>query len=302
MKVSIVGAGRVGSTTAYCLLERKLVDELSLIDIDGNRARGEAIDLAHCSASFGRRVKIVGSSDYVHTEGSNVIVVTAGIPRKPGDTRLDLIKTNTGILTDIAQKIRAHNRGCIVLTVSNPVDVMTYVVQKTSGFEHPKVFGLGTMIDSLRFSSILSKKLSIPQNEVYAIMLGEHGDSMFPAASRAIIKGRTLESSPILKAKEFQEIADEVKKSAAEVIQLKGPTQYAPAVSIAEVLESIILCENRILPVSVYSKEHGVYISSLARVGASGAFPVDAQLSIEEKALFDASAEVLKKACAETGL
>ena len=302
MKVTIIGAGRVGATTAFLLLEKKLVEELLLIDVAVERAKGEALDLMHSTSSFGKKVKITGSGDYKDAAGSGIIVITAGIPRKMVDTRLDLLKKNTDIMKEIARGVKDHVKDAVILVVSNPVDVMTYVIQKTSGFEHQRVLGLGTMLDSIRLKSIIAEKMNIKPSDVYAIMLGEHGDSMFMARTQTFIKGKSIYDTDLLPKEELGKIEEEVKTSAMEVIKLKGPTYYAPATAIAEVLDSIIGDKNNILPVSIYSKEHGIYISSLARVGWFGVRPAITQLNNEEKKLFNQSAEILKKACAETGV
>lgn len=301
MKVSIIGAGRVGSTTAFLLLGKKLVDEIVLVDVAAERARGEALDLMHCTSSFGGKVKISGSGDYAETKDSDVFVVTAGVPRKPGDTRLDLMKKNTSIMKEIAGEITEYGKNAIHLVVSNPVDVMTYVLQKAGGFEPHRVIGLGTMLDSIRLKSTIASKLGIPTQEVNSVILGEHGDSMFAVYSQTFIKGKTCEESGLLTKDAFYGIADDVKKTAAQVIKLKGATYYAPAAAAAEVLESVIKDGKKILPVSTYSQEYGVYISSLAKVGAFGAHPVLTQLNEEEGRSFRASAGVLIKACHDTG-
>jgi len=301
MKVTIVGAGRVGSTTGYCLLERNLASELVLVDVASGRAQGEALDLLHCMSSFGRKVSVSGSADYTLSAGSNIVVITAGIPRKPGDSRLDLLKKNTSIIKDISQQVKAHSPNAVVLVVSNPVDVMTYVAQKVSGFEHERVFGLGTMLDSTRFNSLLADQLNLSPKDVRALMLGEHGDSMFPAYSQSLIREHTIAESGLMSGEEFNALADKVRQSAAEVIRLKGATYFAPAVAITEVVSAIVGDKRRILPVSVYSQEHNIYVSSLAQVSAFGAKSIFMHLNAEEKKQMEASVAILKQACAETG-
>lgn len=302
MKVTIIGAGRVGSTTAFMLLEKGLVDEIALVDIAGERARGEAADLSHCISSFGRKVKVSGSDDYSITKDSDIVVITAGIPRKPRDSRLDLLKKNTKIMVDIIGKLKHVCQDPILLIVSNPVDVMTYVAYKTSGLDHKRVFGLGTMLDSLRFRSIVSEKLGLSPREVSTLMMGEHGDTMFPVYSQTFIKEKTVEESGVMTHEEFFEMADCVREAAAEVIKLKGATYYAPAVAICEVLESIIGDKKNILPVSIYSEKDGVYLSTLAKVGTFGAQYALTQFNPEEQEKFNASVNVLKKACSQTGV
>lgn len=302
MKVTIIGAGRVGSTTAFMLLQKCLVDEIALVDIAGERAKGDAADLSHCISSFGRKVNVSGSDDYSIAKDSNIVVITAGIQRKPGDSRLDLLKKNTRIMVDIIGKLKKVCQDAILLIVSNPVDVMTYVAYKTSGLDHKRVIGLGTMLDSLRFKSIVSEKLGLSPGEVSTLMMGEHGDTMFPVYSQSFIKEKTVEESGVLTQDEFFEMADYVREAAAEVIKLKGATYYAPAVAVCEVLESIIGDKKKILPVSIYSEKDGVYLSSLARVGAFGVQDMITQFNPAEREKFKASVNVLKKACSQTGV
>ncbi|MFH1789108.1 MAG: malate dehydrogenase [Candidatus Altiarchaeota archaeon] len=302
MKVTIIGAGRVGSTTAFCLMERGLAQNICLVDVAGERARGEGLDLMHCSSSLARNVSVSGSDDYAIAKGSDIVVITAGIPRKPGDTRLDLLKKNTGIMKDITGELAQHCEDPILLVVSNPVDVMTYVAYKTSKLDHKRVFGLGTMLDTLRFRSLMVEKLNLPPQDVSTLMLGEHGDSMFPVYSQTFIRQKTVEESGILGREDFYGIADYVRESAAEVIKLKGATYYAPAVAVCEVVDSVVGDKKRILPVSVYSQEHDIYVSTLAKVGAFGVQYVDTRFNDEERESFAKSVGVLKNACAQTGV
>ncbi|MFH1835128.1 MAG: malate dehydrogenase [Methanobacteriota archaeon] len=302
MKATIIGAGQVGSTTCFYLLAGKTVDELALIDIAEDRARGEAFDLMHASSHFGKSVVVSGSSDFADAQGSDIVVITAGIPRRPGDNRLDLLKKNTAIMGKIIDDLMEHVDDSILLVVSNPVDVMTYVAQKKSGFDYQKVFGLGTVLDSLRLRSTIANKLSVNPSEVSALMAGEHGDSMFAAYSQSKISGESVEESGKMTKEEFIEIAVQVRKTAAEVIQLKGATYYAPAVAVGSVVEAISGDKGEIMPVSTYNSEHGIYVSTLAKVGRRGANPIQIQFDEKEQFLFEESVKILKDACEMTGL
>ena len=292
----------MGSTTAYTILEKKFIEELVLIDVDGDRALGEALDLIHCTSGFGKEVSIWGSSDYVLSEDSDLVVITAGIPRKPGDTRLDLLKKNTSIMQDIVSELMRYNDDAIFLVVSNPVDVMTYVAQKVSGLNPSRVFGLGTVLDSMRFRSVLSQKIGLEPKHVSALMMGEHGETMFPAYTQSFIKGKTISDSGFISIDGFKQVANEVRKSAAEVIRLKGATFYAPALAVFSVINSIIRDKKNVLPISSFSEEHGAYVSTLARVGGVGAQPLNLSLNEEESANLDESIRVIKNACRGTGL
>ncbi|RMF90040.1 MAG: malate dehydrogenase [Methanobacteriota archaeon] len=280
MKISVIGAGRVGSTAAFLLVERGLCDELVLVDVNKDRAVGEAMDLKH-GASATHRVRVIGTDDYSLTKNSDITIITAGIPRKPGESRLDLAKKNADIIKDITKKLVKYTNG-IFLVVSNPVDIMAYLVYKESGINERRVFGLGTMLDTLRFRSILAD-LYLATDDVYII--GEHGDSMLPVLSwvKEIDKDKYLN------------LFEGVRKAAADVIRLKGATFYAPAVAIAEVVESIVKDKKRNMPLSVYHDEFDIYISNIVSVGRDGVRKSDVRLNAEEKERFLKSVRIIEK-------
>jgi malate/lactate dehydrogenase len=286
MKISIIGAGRVGSEVAFTLMQRDLCDELILIDILKDRAAGEALDLRHCLWVVKKDVKVVGSDDYSLVRGSDLIIITAGVPRKPGDTRLDLAEKNARIMKDIVGKLPKEG---LILVVSNPVDVMTCLVLKASGKDKSEVFGLGTMLDTIRLRSLLMEYGEC--SDVYII--GEHGDSMLP------VFGSLGEKQD---KEELEGVFESVRISAAEVIKLKGATLFAPALAVAEVVQSVVKDEERILPVSAYHEDYGVCISLPTMVGRKGVRFVDFALNEEEKARFMKSVEVLKKAVEELNI
>lgn len=292
-KISIIGAGRLGSLSGYHLMARRLADEIVLIDIMADRAEGEAIDLGHCTSAIGR-TKIIGSDDYSLTAESDVIVITAGIPRKPGDTRLDLAKKNKKIMEEVLAKISEHNSDYILLMVSNPVDVLTYLAYKKSGLDAKKVLGLGTMLDTMRLRSQLCSVFDLEPQKLDALMLGEHGDSMFPAYSFATYDGGKLSKVDGISETKLAEVFEGVKDSAMQVIKKKGATFYAPTLAIAEVVDCIIGDSKRTLPVSTYNETYGVCISVPTIVGADGVSDVDYSLDEAEKKLLENSASVLK--------
>lgn len=233
MKITIIGAGRVGSTAAFLMVERGLCDELVILDNNREKAVGEAMDIKHGSPAQ-KRVRVVGTDDYSLAKNSDITIITAGRSREPGESRLDLAKNNAAIVSEITEKIIQHSTK-MILVVSNPVDLMTYVVLKKSELNERKVFGLGTMLDTLRFKSILTD-LYLNSEDVYII--GEHGDSMVPLLTG--VKEIDMDK--------YINLIEGVRKVAADVIRLKGATFYAPAVAVTEVVEYIVKDKKKTLP------------------------------------------------------
>lgn len=284
MKISIIGAGQVGSTIAYTLLTRKLLDELVLIDIAEERVRGEVLDLRQGQSGIGTTVKITGSNDYSLTAGSDIIIITAGIGRKPGDSRLDLARKNSNIMRGIIERVKV-NENSILFIVSNPVDVMTYLALEESGFDKSRVFGLGTTLDTVRLWSLLSEELGIDASSHEVFIIGEHGDSMLPVFSHL---GPEFERERLLK------VFENVKAGAADVIRLKGATTFAPALAVAEVVESIVNDRGDVLPISAYHEDHGVCIGFPSNITRSGAYPTEFELNEEEREKFLKSVDIIK--------
>ncbi len=243
-KIAVIGAGAVGATTAYSIAMKNLVSELVIIDVNTDKAEGEAMDINHSLSILGEmNVHCGGYSDI---KDCSVIIVAAGVSRKPGETRLDLAKKNVAIAKDITRNIMEYYNGGVIMVVSNPVDVITYVIQKESGLPRGVVFGTGTVLDSARFRRILSVRLGVDVKNVHGFIAGEHGDSQFAVWSSVHIGGMALDeyckaqNIPIDKA----QVEDEVMKSGAEVIKRKGATYYAIA-SIAAYLAEVIIKDRK---------------------------------------------------------
>ncbi len=301
MKVSIIGGGgRVGACAAFALQMRGLVDEIMLLDANEAAAEGEALDLIHGAAyTSDQKIRAVG---YGEAAAANVICITAGSRRKPDETRLDLVNRNTSIFIDILNKLKAGGiKPCAkIVVVSNPVDILTDLAVEISGLPDNQVMGLGTVLDTSRFCSLISDELNLPPTQVRAMILGEHGDSMLPVWSSA-----TLDGFPLTKFRgvtpAFQtQIFERTKKSGAEVISRKGGAGWAVAVGIAEVIESIVMNRGRILPVS--SRIQGAYgirgisLSVPTRVTRDGvAEHIELELWPKEMNALQASAQALKK-------
>ncbi len=272
MKICIIGAGRLGSTLAYTLILKDIVREVVMIDSRENLAKGEMLDISHGTSLSGyTRVK---TGDYNSVKDAGIIVITAGIPRNPGESRLDLNKKNVQILKDIVKDIVKYNKNCILFVVSNPVDIMTYVAYKTSGFERKRVFGMGTMLDTTRLRSAIGSYFDLNPQDVDIMFLGEHGDSMTPIFSLASINSIPFKDIPGYNKEKLEEIAEHSRTCAAEVISLKGGTVFAPAIAMAEIIESMVKDKRQIMPLSVYLEDYyginGIYTGVPAILSKDG--------------------------------
>ncbi|MBP6963453.1 MAG: L-lactate dehydrogenase [Armatimonadetes bacterium] len=305
MKVSIIGGGgRVGSNAAYALQIGGLARELAIVDVARDMAEGEALDLRH-GASVAASQKIY-SGGYEACEGSDVVVITAGLRRKPDESRLDLINRNVALfrtLLDEVRKVRLAD-GAIMLVVSNPVDILTHLAVQSGVVPAKQVIGLGTVLDTTRFRSLLGEHFAVDPTDVDALILGEHGDSMVPIWSCAAINGVPLRSFPNYDEATVKGIFDFTRKSGAEVIRLKGGAGYAVGLAIKVVVDAIILDKKAVLPVSSliqgYMGITDVCFSVPTVVGRRGVEKlIEIALSDDEKAALINSAGVLKQTIAQ---
>jgi len=302
-KVVIIGAGFVGTAFAYSLMIRGVVSEIVLIDVDRRRAEGEAMDLNH-GISFVRPVR-VWAGDYPDCENADIVVITAGLAQKPGQSRLDLVNSNVEIFKQIIPKVTAYNRTGILLIATNPVDLMTYVALKLSGFPPNRVIGSGTILDTSRLRFLLGEKLAVDPRNVHAYIIGEHGDSEVPAWSLATVAGTKLMDHIAIYSRELNdsylnEMFEEVKNAAYRIIELKGRTNYAIGLGLSTIVESIIRNENAILTVStLLTGYHGVddiCLSVPTIVNFDGVREtLKLPLTAEEIAKFQGSALALKE-------
>lgn len=301
MKVSIIGGGgRVGSNAAYALQIGGLAKELAIVDVARDMAEGEALDLRH-GASVAASQKIYAGG-YEACEGSDVVVITAGLRRKPEESRLDLINRNVALFRTILEEVKKIKLadGAIVLVVSNPVDILTHLAVQSGILPAKQVIGLGTVLDTTRFRSLLAEYFEVDPTDVDALILGEHGDSMFPVWSSAAINGVPLCSFPNYDEATVKGIFDFTKKSGAEVIRLKGGAGYAVGLAIKVVVDAIILDKKAILPVSSLMQGYmgitDVCFSVPTVVGRGGVEKlIEIALSDDEKAALINSANVLKQ-------
>ncbi|MBE5910796.1 L-lactate dehydrogenase [Pseudobutyrivibrio sp.] len=302
-KVAVVGCGFVGSASAFALMESGLFSEMVLIDVNQEKAEGEALDISH-GLPFAKPMQIY-AGDYKDAADAAVVVVTAGAGQKPGETRLDLVKKNVGIFKSIIPEIAKYNKDGILLIVANPVDILTYAAAKLSGFPENRVFGSGTVLDTARLKYLLGEHLEIDSRSVHAFIIGEHGDSEIAAWSSANVSGIPLNDFCEMRGhfdheNSMKRIADDVKNSAYGIIEKKGATYYGIAMSVRRICEAIIRDEKSILPIS--SIQHGdfgidgVALSMPAIVGREGVLgSVPINLSDDEIKALQESANTLKK-------
>lgn len=297
-KVMIVGTGNVGMSYGYALInQRTAVNELVLVDINEDDAAGEAMDLRDALAVAPSYLKIKSGS-YADAADCDIIVITAGVPQKPGESRMDLLKKNAAIFKDMIGQIMQSGFGGIFLIVSNPMDVMTYLTWKYSGMPHERVIGSGTVLDSARLRKYLSEHLQVHPKSIHAYQVGEHGDSEFALWSTADIGGQNI--SNLIGREELHRIEDLARKEAYAIIEKKGATYYGIGACIAMVTNCILNDENRILPVSNYDEFSDTYNGFPAVVGRTGIKRrVGLNLSDEEQDKLNRSIDVIRSAIAE---
>lgn len=308
-KVAIVGVGMVGMSFAYALLNQNICDELVLIDINKERARGEAADLSH-GLPFAPSSMTIYSGEYSDCTDADVVVICAGAPQEPGETRRDLLQKNYKVFKSIVNPIVASGFNGVFLVASNPVDIMTQVVYSLSGFPAGRVIGSGTSLDSARLKHMMSDYFKVNPRNVHAYVIGEHGDSEFVAWSNAAISVKPLSElsadNPNLM-DDMKDIAVDVKESAYEIIKAKKATYYGIGMVLARLTRAILFDENSIFTVSTYLKgEYGekeIYAGVPSVVNRNGVREVlEMKLSDEEKEQFHTSCEILREMKNEIGM
>ncbi len=299
-KVTVVGAGNVGATCANVLAFNEVADEVVMLDVKEGVSEGKALDIFQTAVLLGFDSKISGcTNDYAQTANSDVVVITSGIPRKPGMTREELIGVNAGIVKSVAENILKYSPNAIILIVSNPMDTMTYLALKATGLPKNRVFGMGGALDSSRFKCYLSKALNANTNELEALVIGGHGDTtMIPLTRFATYKGRPV--ADLLEKDKLEKIVADTMVGGATLTGLLGTSAwYAPGAAAAYVVESIIHDQKKIVPSCVYlDGEYGqkdICIGVPAVIGKNGVEEIiDYKLNEEEKALFAKSADAVR--------
>jgi len=292
--IAVIGAGNVGSTTAYALLLSNVTGEVILVDIDEERCKGEVLDLSDalpfCEAS---KVRTGTTKDAAQAD---IIVITAGTPQVPGQARTELVEKNAQIVSTIINQMKPINPHAIMIIVSNPVDVMTLCAQKFSGLPKDQVFGSGTLLDTQRLRGSVAKLIGFAEQSIHAYIIGEHGDTQLPVWSSAYAGGMPLTRFPQLTSEKLDEIAKWTRKKAYEIIECKHATFYGIATCVAAICETIIFDQKRILPLSTYVEAYDVAFSMPVVLGEHG---IEQQLSIplssNEKEKLEKSAEHLRE-------
>ena len=302
-KVVIVGTGFVGMSYAYALVNQGTVEELVLIDIDKEKAIGEAMDLNH-GLAFAPRKMTIRAGGYEECKDAGLVVITAGVNQKDGETRIDLLKRNAGIMKSVVNNIMASGFDGILLVASNPVDILAYVAWKESGLPTSKVIGSGTSLDTARLRYEISKIINIDPRNVHAYILGEHGDSEFVSWSNAHIGAKpivdVINSMEEINFSDLDEIYKNVRDAAYEIIKRKRATYYGIGMALVRITSAIFNNENRILPISVlndglYDCEPDVYIGLPAVLNRDGVHhPVKLNLDVDEKVKLNKSANILR--------
>jgi malate dehydrogenase len=296
--ITIIGAGKVGSAAAFNILRYRISDVV-LIDIFENLAKGEALDMMQTAPAIEFDGKIKGTSDFSEMEGSEIVIVTAGEARKPGTTRIDLMNKNAKIVKSIVKEVVRYAPECKLMLVTNPVDIMAYIAYKESGFERDRVFGMGNILDTLRFRSYIALELNVSREDVRALVVGEHGDSMVPLVEYASVSGIPI--TCLLRKKQIDKIVNLTITSGSDIIELKGSTTYAPAAVIGIMADAILRGRNRVTGVSTYLQgEYGfsdVSIGVPVILGRNGVEKVlELELMPETKKRLGSSVSTIKDA------
>lgn len=297
--ITIIGSGKVGGAAALFTALKRLDREILLLDVVKGLPQGEAMDLNHMLSEQGIDVSIRGSNDYSDMKGSDIVVVVAGSGRKPGMTRMDLLKINAGIVKDVVENIKKFAKDSIIVPVTNPLDPMTHIVYKVSGFGRNRVCGMGNMLDLSRFKQFIHEATGHSRNSIQALVIGEHGENMLPLPRFSSVSGISLES--ILSQPKLEEIVKSTREVAAKVIELKGATVHAPGNAISTIVDAILRDEKRVIPVATpLDGEYGysdVSIGVPAVIGRNGVEKIiELELNSEEKKWFSKGVDSMKTA------
>ena len=301
-KITVVGAGRVGETTAHILAERALGD-LVLVDVVPNLAEGKALDLMQLRPIEGTDVTITGTTAYEATRGSDVVVVTSGMPRKPGESREDLLKKNIATVRPVAEEVKKASPDAILVMVANPLDTMTWVAKTATGWPRERVFGMAGVLDTARLRSFIAMELGCSVRDVNAFVLGGHGDEMVPVVRYASVGGIPVER--LLPREKIDAIVKRTRGAGGEIVKLLGFSAYfSPAAAVADMVQAILRDEKRVLPCSAWlDGEYGVRDLCLGvpvMLGARGMEKVlEVDLAPDEKAMLDASIRLCSESIAE---
>lgn len=297
--ITIIGSGKVGGAAALFTALRKVTDEILLLDVVQGLPQGEAMDINHMLSEKGIDVNVRGSNDYSEMKGSDVVVVVAGSGRKPGMTRMDLLKINASIVKGVVENIKKYANDSMIIPVTNPLDPMAYLTYKVSGFQKNRVFGMGNMLDLSRFVQFIHETTGYSRHSIRAMVIGEHGENMLPLPRFSTVSGIPLAN--LLSKQKLDEITQGTRQVAAKVIELKGATVHAPGNAISTMVEAVLRDTKQVIPVATYLDgeygHSGVTIGVPAVIGKNGVEKIiELDLDSNEKEWFNKGVESVKNA------
>lgn len=299
-KITVIGAGNVGATCANVIAQKDLAREVVLVDIKEGVAEGKALDIWQTSSILNFNTKVTGvTNDYLRTKGSGVVVITSGIPRKPGMSRDDLIKTNAGIVKSVTEKVVRYSPDAVIIVVSNPLDIMTYTAFQAANKDSQKVFGMAGILDSGRYKAFIADALNVSPKGIHGLLLGGHGDTMVPLPRFTSISGIPI--TDLLNHEELEKIVERTRKGGGELVKLMGTSAwYAPGAAAAQMVEAIVDDQKRIFPVCTCLKgQYGlknVYLGVPVKLGVEGIKEIiELNLNDKEIKMLHESAEQVKK-------
>ncbi|MEK6930409.1 MAG: malate dehydrogenase [Thermoproteota archaeon] len=297
--ITIIGSGKVGGDAALFSALKRLDDQILLLDVAEGLPQGEAMDINHMLSEQGIDVEVKGSNNFADMKGSNIVVVVAGSGRKPGMTRMDLLKINATVVKSVVENIKKYANDSMIIPVTNPLDPMAYVTYKVSGFDRSRVFGMGGMLDLSRFRQFIHEATGHSRDSIRALVIGEHGENMLPLPRFSSVSGIPLSS--LLPKQKLDELVQNTKQVAAKVIELKGATVHAPGNAISAMIESVVRNRKQVIPVATYlDGEYGhsdVTIGVPAVIGKNGIEKIiELELNAEERQVFDTGVQSVKSA------
>ncbi|MFS8637657.1 MAG: malate dehydrogenase [Gemmatimonadota bacterium] len=302
-RITVVGAGHVGATAAQLLAQKELAREVVMVDIAEGIPQGKALDQWEWAPIEGFDTRVIGSNGYEAAAGSDIFVVTAGIARKPGMSREDLLRTNAGIVRQVSEKIREVAPNAIVIMVSNPLDVMAYVCKETTGFPRERVIGMAGVLDTARYRSFIALELDVSVEDIQALVLGGHGDTMVPLISYTTVSGIPL--TQLMPRERIDALVERTRHGGAEIVNLlkTGSAYYAPAAATVQMVESIVKDKKRILPCSAWLEGEfglsGLFLGVPCKLGRNGLEKIiEVELTAEERAMLESSANAVRETMA----
>lgn len=300
MKITVIGAGHVGATLAHKIVDKQLANECVLVDILEGIPQGKALDMWESTPVDGSDCRIVGANSYEGTADSDIVVITAGLPRKPGMSRDDLLAKNVEIVKSVTEQAAKYSPGSMLIVISNPLDAMVYTALKVSGFKPERVFGMAGILDTARYRSFIALELNVSTRDIQALVLGGHGDTMVPLPRYTMVGGIPL--TELLPQDRIDAIVERTRFGGGEIVKLlkTGSAYYATAAAAAEMVEAVVKDKKRILPCSAYLQGEygfsGIYLGVPIKIGKNGVEQIfEVKLTDEEKAALEKSAGAVKE-------